>query len=465
MFEPNLDLDMDTDVVENNSDIEESTDVFEFDDVDETPEPSYDSLTEFEPDQDMSFEGVSDDVDSTGFSLDLGGDDVEGLDFEYDDFYETVDESAMNIDLDSLPEIPETAVELIDFDSADDVEETQEAELFGTALSPNLTGEIEDLSELQDGPLTDDLETNDQLDELPNSPGHTLGEIEEMIESSAGIGELEDLREDLLTGELDIISEEDCTDDSSAVQGAVDIRGALTLDLGYDIDSLSETGDVMVTDDLKGDGDALYEEIVSGDVWDLGGMSSDVTESLESVAPDFDEIYAALDREGLEDAFADYDIHANPEQLDHVLTDFGAESWESLSDSERRESIGDLSDFVIEIVDLQSPPTIDYYYNQSEGDYGGFNSETNTLRINEYMLYDSDEAADTIAHEIWHAYQYERAANPKTPHDWQYRHNFDNYIRPELGQEAYESQLVEAEARAFAAQFKEALQMRRGRAR
>ena len=88
---------------------------------------------------------------------------------------------------------------------------------------------------------------------------------------------------------------------------------------------------------------------------------------------------------------------------------------------------------------------------------------TNTLHINEYMLYNSDEAADTIAHELWHAHQYECAINPQNARDYQYQYNFENYIPPELGQDAYEAQLVEAEARAFAAQFKDRLSMIKGR--
>ena len=70
------------------------------------------------------------------------------------------------------------------------------------------------------------------------------------------------------------------------------------------------------------------------------------------------------------------------------------------------------------------------------------------------MLYNSKEAADTVAHELWHAHQQECALNPKNPRDYQYQYNFDNYISPEYGFEQYQNQLVEAEARSFAAQFR-----------
>lgn len=77
------------------------------------------------------------------------------------------------------------------------------------------------------------------------------------------------------------------------------------------------------------------------------------------------------------------------------------------------------------------------------------------------MLYNSEEAADTVAHELWHAHQRECADHPQNVRDYQYQYNFENYIRPEMGHELYENQLVEAEARAFAQQFKGRLASRR----
>lgn len=79
----------------------------------------------------------------------------------------------------------------------------------------------------------------------------------------------------------------------------------------------------------------------------------------------------------------------------------------------------------------------------------------------EDMLYDNNEAADTIAHELWHAYQHERAMNPQSAKDYQYQYGFENYIRPDDDFTAYQDQLVEAEARAFAQQFKDRLSTKR----
>ena len=41
---------------------------------------------------------------------------------------------------------------------------------------------------------------------------------------------------------------------------------------------------------------------------------------------------------------------------------------------------------------------------------------------------DSAETADTIAHESRHCWQHERADNPQTEEDYEFRENFDNYI-------------------------------------
>ena len=73
---------------------------------------------------------------------------------------------------------------------------------------------------------------------------------------------------------------------------------------------------------------------------------------------------------------------------------------------------------------------------------------------------DPDELIDTIAHELRHAFQHQKAMAPESALDMLYRVNFDNYISPlPLGDGKflffadYQDQLVEVEARAFAKQF------------
>lgn len=205
-------------------------------------------------------------------------------------------------------------------------------------------------------------------------------------------------------------------------------------------------------------GDNLDEENISFD----GDMTIDsgqdgVNEDLSGVHEleiDYDEIYEEISQESLEQGFEDIDIYGNIERLDASLANFEADNWERMSIEDQKQSIKDLAEYVDDVIGFETPPRIEYYNNPREGDYGGYNSRTNTLSINEFMLYNNSEAADTVAHELWHAHQHECAENPQEARDYQYQYNFENYIRPELGHEAYENQLVEAEARAFASQFK-----------
>lgn len=168
---------------------------------------------------------------------------------------------------------------------------------------------------------------------------------------------------------------------------------------------------------------------------------------------DYDAVYGGLD----EYDFDGIDYSIDTERLDASLDNFESDTWEQLSVDEQKNAMSDLADYVEEVIGFDNPPEIVYYNNPVEGDYGGYSPSTNTLEVNEYMLYNNEEAADTVAHELWHAYQHQRALNPQSAKDYQYQYGFDNYIRPEDDFSGYQDQLVEAEARAFAQQFKDRL--------
>ena len=178
-------------------------------------------------------------------------------------------------------------------------------------------------------------------------------------------------------------------------------------------------------------------------------------EGVSDVPPeiDYDAVYSGLDSYD----FDGVDVSTDMERLDSSLENFQSGTWENLSTNEQKAAMSDLADYVKDVIGFENPPDIVYYNNPVDGDYGGYSPGTNTLSVNEYMLYDNNEAADTIAHELWHAYQHERAMNPQSAKDYQYQYGFDNYIRPDDDFTAYQEQLVEAEARAFAQQFKDRL--------
>ena len=158
--------------------------------------------------------------------------------------------------------------------------------------------------------------------------------------------------------------------------------------------------------------------------------------------------------------FDGIDYASDTERLDASLDSFDSATWEGLSLDEQKSAMSDLADYVEDVIGFDNPPEIVYYNNPEEGDYGEYSPGNNTLRVNEYMLYNNEEAADTVAHELWHAYQHQRASNPQNAKDYQYQYGFEHYIRYENDYDGYKNQLIEAEASAFAQQFKDRLNIK-----
>jgi len=169
--------------------------------------------------------------------------------------------------------------------------------------------------------------------------------------------------------------------------------------------------------------------------------------------------------ENVEDNEAGIDLNeGSNEQLDTILDNFQEDKWSDLSLEEQKQSILDLADFVAIDTGNENPPEIVFRDDMEDGSYGGYNSDTNKIEINVNMLGDSHEAADTISHEMWHAYQEQAANDPNNPRAEEYREGFDNYITPDIDFESYENQMVEAEAREYAQGFKNRLAGLRGAA-
>jgi len=152
------------------------------------------------------------------------------------------------------------------------------------------------------------------------------------------------------------------------------------------------------------------------------------------------------------------------ERLGAALENFQEGQWSDLSLEEQKQSMTDLADCVAADTGNKNPPEIVFRDDMNDGEYGGYSPDTNTLEINENMLGDSAEAADTVAHEMWHAYQQQCAMDPTSERGREYQEGFDNYISPEYDFEGYENQMVEAEAREYAQGFKDRLAGMKGTA-
>ena len=152
------------------------------------------------------------------------------------------------------------------------------------------------------------------------------------------------------------------------------------------------------------------------------------------------------------------------ERMDAALENFQEDKWNDLPLDEQKQSMTGLADYVADVTGNENPPEIVFRNDMQDGEYGGYNPNTNTLEINENMLDDSAEAADTVAHEMWHAYQQQCALDPASEKGREHQEGFDNYISPDYDFEGYQNQMVEAEAREFAQGFKDRLAGMKGAA-
>ena len=170
-----------------------------------------------------------------------------------------------------------------------------------------------------------------------------------------------------------------------------------------------------------------------------------------------DDIRNSLDSDYDSDSHYKFSKDTNSDQLDTVLDNFQGNKWNDLSLDEQKQTMTDLANYVADDTGNVNPPEIVFCDDMPDGTYGGYSPETNTIEINQNLLGDAAEAADTITHEMWHAYQEQAAKDPNNPRAQEYQEGFDNYIRPEYDFEGYENQMIETEAREYAQGFKDRL--------
>lgn len=194
-----------------------------------------------------------------------------------------------------------------------------------------------------------------------------------------------------------------------------------------------------------------YEVLKEDDSEEVEVPSDDQYESLQ----ENNDVMSRLS-DGTDDPYTE-EYFEDSEKMRDLVAPFKPETWEGLDLEERKEALINFQRFNNELLGLEPSPDIDFYNNEQEGDYGGFSSGDNAIHVNEYMLDDAEEALDTIAHESRHAYQQMHATDPQSARDFEFAENFDNYVSPEDDFEGYQAQIVEADARAYAARYKEYL--------
>lgn len=438
----------------------------DFNDIEDIPEDNFDENVEtldldddfngmediagddFEEDDDIS-SGI---IDNSGFE----SAEVEPLETENISADGTLDDLEMNND-----QLLDESGDLSTVDTKDYADETEiDGNLNEHDVYPTDTQEFSYDTEIQELPQM----TDEELEEFVNWENNNDNGYYDIIEDIQNDSSLTDeQKDDLIQPMLEELRE---AENAEPEYGAR-VKG-LTYD-GRDIhvskpeDIVNETPDYFDESNYEFESTLNgYEEQISnpGDIPEYTDI--DQQEGISGINEDFSGELSEQDYDTIYEGLDEYDFHGidcleDTERLDASLENFTSENWENLSVDEQKEQMTDLAQYIIDVTGLEDPPKIEFYNNPEEGDYGGFNRTTNTLSINEYMLYQNDEAADTVAHELWHAYQYEKASNPKSKLDYMYLENFNDYITPNDDFEGYQSQLLESEAQAFAQQIKDRL--------
>lgn len=154
----------------------------------------------------------------------------------------------------------------------------------------------------------------------------------------------------------------------------------------------------------------------------------------------------------------EFDFDVSEDSLQDILSKFDEENWNTFDESEKIEIIEEFKNLLCEKLGIEYEPTISLF-EDDKNHCGAFNYQTNTLELNRNILDNPQQVVNTVAHEVRHGYQYERACIGETRTDILYVINFLNYIEPELVEghyvnfNEYQNQLLEAEARAFAKMF------------
>lgn len=161
--------------------------------------------------------------------------------------------------------------------------------------------------------------------------------------------------------------------------------------------------------------------------------------------------------ERYEDDF-EFDFNVSEDSIQEVLTEFSEENWNTFDEAEKINAVDEFKNLLCKKLGVDQKPTIALL--EDDGNRcGAFNFQTNTLELNRNILSNPQEVVDTIAHEVRHGYQYQRACIGETRADVLYAINFLNYVNPVqidgkyVNFNEYQNQLIEAEARAFAKLF------------
>ena len=159
-----------------------------------------------------------------------------------------------------------------------------------------------------------------------------------------------------------------------------------------------------------------------------------------------------------EEEFSFKDFDFDSPDIEESLIWFSFPRWTFLDEQGRRDCVEDFASVVAKELELSNPPNVGFF-SGDPCECGYYDPDRNVIMINRENYNHPSEIVDTIAHEMRHAYQFERALKLETYTDLLYAYNFTHYIEPRsvmgfyINFTDYQDQFIEAEARAFASHF------------
>lgn len=180
--------------------------------------------------------------------------------------------------------------------------------------------------------------------------------------------------------------------------------------------------------------------------------------NIEHIKPEFTDEEILSEIYGRDTSEFHFDIDLCDEKLLSTLSKFDDSNWAEFGEEDKIKCISELASVIGDKLGITEKPELRFF----DGDdnlCGAFSQFDNSIEINKSLFSNPKEIIDTIAHEMRHAYQCERACIGETYQDKMYGYNFLNYIKPVMKDGSYinyfdyQDQLIEAEARAFADLF------------
>lgn len=104
----------------------------------------------------------------------------------------------------------------------------------------------------------------------------------------------------------------------------------------------------------------------------------------------------------------EFDFDVSEDSLQDILRKFDEENWNTFDESEKLEIIEEFKNLLCEKLGIEYEPTI-FLFEDDKNHCGAFNHQTNTLELNRNILDNPQQVVNTVAHEVRHGYQYERA--------------------------------------------------------